>query len=223
MTSSFALAIFDLDGTLVDSLSDIAAALNRTREYAGLAPLPFAQIAGYFGDGAAKLLQRAWPEGTSPQILDDLGRHFLATYAQHLHDRTRLFPGLEPILRRLANSMPLAVLTNKRGDLARSLLAGLGLEHHFTDVIGDGDGFARKPDPAAGRWLLQRHGVDDPRRALVVGDGLPDLRFARALGAPSAAVAWGYVARDLLAAEQPTWLADAPETLLEIAGIASDA
>jgi phosphoglycolate phosphatase len=214
----FDLAIFDLDGTLVDSLPDIAAALNRTLEHAGHAPLPAAQIAGYIGDGAAKLLQRALPAGTPSARLDELGAHFRAVYARHLHDRTRVYPGLEPVLARLARSIPLAVLTNKPSALARPLLAGLGLERHFADVVGDGDGFARKPDPAAGHWLLRRHGVDDPRRALVVGDGLPDLRFARALGAAAAAVTWGYVARDALAAEHPTWLIDAPEALLEIAG-----
>jgi len=218
----FDLVLFDLDGTLVDSLPDIAAALNRTLQHAGQPALPPAQIAGYVGDGAAKLLQRALPAGTAPEMLDELGAHFRAGYARHLHDQTRVYPGLEPVLARLASSMPLAVLTNKPSVLARPLLAGLGLERYFADVVGDGDGFARKPDPAAGRWLLQRHGVDDPQRALVVGDGLPDLRFARALGARSAAVTWGYVARAALTAEQPTWLVDAPETLLEIAGLAGE-
>lgn len=213
------MAMFDLDGTLVDSLPDIAAALNRTLEHAGHAPLPAAQIAGYVGDGAARLLQRALPAGTPPETLEELGAHFRAVYARHLHDQTRAYPGLEPVLARLARSMPLAVLTNKPSVLARPLLAGLGLERYFADVVGDGDGFARKPDPAAGHWLLQRHGVDDPRRALVVGDGLPDLRFARALGAPSAAVTWGYVTRDALAAEHPTWIIDTPAALLQIAGI----
>ena len=218
MDGSFALAIFDLDGTLVDSLPDIAAALNRTLTYAGYAPLPAAQIAGYVGDGAAKLLQRALPDGTPAETLAELGTYFRTAYGQHLHDETRPYAGLEPVLRQLAQSMPLAVFTNKPSALARPLLSGLALAGYFADIVGDGDGFPRKPDPAAGRWLLQRHGVADAQRVLVVGDGLPDMRFARALGARSAAVTWGYVARDALAAEQPTWIVDAPAELLEIAG-----
>jgi phosphoglycolate phosphatase len=216
MNGSFALAIFDLDGTLVDSLPDIAAALNRTLTHAGHAPLPATQIAGYVGDGAAKLLQRALPDGTPPETLAQLGEYFRTAYAQHLHDETRPYAGLEAVLQRLAQSMPLAVITNKPSVLARPLLAALGLQNYFADVVGDGDGFARKPDPEAGRWLLQRHGVADPRHALVVGDGLPDMRFARALGARAAAVTWGYVAREALAAEAPTWIVDAPEELLAI-------
>ncbi len=217
MTESFALAIFDLDGTLIDSLPDIAAALNRTLKHAGHAPLPPAQIASYVGDGAAKLLQRALPDDTSSEILEQLGRYFRAAYAAHLHDETRPYPGLEPVLAAMARAMPLAVITNKPSVLARPLLVGLGLDRYFADIVGDGDGFARKPDPAVGAWLLQRHQVRDPQRVLVVGDGLPDMRFARALGARSAAVTWGYVAREALAAEQPTWLVDKPQELLRLA------
>ena len=150
MTESFALAIFDLDGTLIDSLPDIAAALNRTLKYAGHAPLPPAQIAGYVGDGAAKLLQRALPDDTPSEILEQLGQHFRAAYAAHLHDESRPYPGLEPVLAAMARAMPLAVITNKPSVLARPLLAGLGLDEYFADIVGDGDGFARKPDPAAG-------------------------------------------------------------------------
>src|SRR5262245_47223331 len=122
MTESFALAIFDLDGTLIDSLPDIAAALNRTLQHAGHAPLPATQIAGYVGDGAAKLLQRALPDDTPSEILDQLGRHFRAAYAAHLHDETRPYPGLVPVLEKLAGSLPLAVLTNKPSVLVRPLL-----------------------------------------------------------------------------------------------------
>jgi phosphoglycolate phosphatase len=211
----FDLAIFDLDGTLVHSLPDIAAALNRTLQHAGLAPVPPAQVSGFVGDGAAKLVQRALPDGIGPEALADLVAHFRTNYAQHLCDLTRAYPGIESVLRRLSASMPLAVLTNKPNDLARPLLAKLRLDGYFAHVIGDGDGFPRKPDPAAGLWLLQHHGVS-PTRALVVGDGLPDIRFAHALGAAAAAVTWGYVARESLAAERPTWLIDAPERLTEL-------
>jgi phosphoglycolate phosphatase len=213
--ATFDLVMFDLDGTLVDSLPDIAAALNHTLRRAGVPALPLAQVAGYVGDGAAKLVERALPAGASPEALAALVGDFRTAYAQRLTAETRPYPGIEPVLRRLAASMPLAVLTNKPSELARPLLEALGLTRHFAHVVGDGDGFPRKPFPDAGRWLMQQHGVA-AGRALVVGDGLPDMRFARALGAPAAAVTWGYVARDLLAAEQPRWLIDAPADLLEI-------
>jgi phosphoglycolate phosphatase len=215
LDAAFDLVMFDLDGTLVDSLPDIAAALNQTLRHAGIAPLSHAQVAVYVGDGAAKLVQRALPDDTDPAALAELVTLFRADYAQHLCVETRAYPGIEAVLRRLSSSLPLAVLTNKPSDLARPLLAALGLDGFFAHVIGDGDGFARKPDAEAGRWLLRHHGVDAPR-ALVIGDGLPDIRFAHALGAPATAVTWGYVTPALQAAERPTWSVDAPEQLLTI-------
>ncbi len=214
--ATFDLAIFDLDGTLVDSLPDIAAALNRTLRGAGREPLPAAQVGAYVGDGAAKLVQRALPEGFPADALARLIADFRIHYAEGLCVETRPYPGIESILERFATAMPLAVFTNKPSDLARPLLQQLALDRYFAHVIGDGDGYARKPAPEAGRWLLERHG-GDAGRALVVGDGVPDMRFAQALGARAAAVTWGYSPRDRLAAEGPTWIVDRADELVDIA------
>ena len=89
----------------------------------------------------------------------------------------------------------LAVVTNKPGDLARTLLGALGIAAWFEAIIGDGDGFPRKPDPAAALSILEKAGAS-PERAVIVGDGLPDMRLARALGATGIAATWGYVRTD---------------------------
>ncbi len=211
----FSLVIFDLDGTVVDSLPDIAAALNRTLHGAGREPLPLAQVGSYVGDGAARLVQRALPDGFPADAFERLVADFRIQYAAGLCVETRPYPGIESVLERFAAEMPLAIFTNKPSDLARPLLRQLHLDRYFAHVIGDGDGYARKPAPDAGRWLVERHG-GDARRVLVVGDGVPDMLFARALGAPAAAVCWGYSARDRLAAENPTWTIDRPADLVDI-------
>jgi len=108
------------------------------------------------------------------------------------------------------------VVTNKPGPIARRLLADLALAGHFRDVIGDGDGFPRKPDPAAARALVTAAGTR-PERTAIVGDGLPDVRTARALGAKAIAAAWGYVAPERLAAESPDVIAATPEEAARIA------
>jgi phosphoglycolate phosphatase len=212
---AFDLAIFDLDGTVVDSLPDIATALNRTLQSAGREPLLQAQIGSYVGDGAARLVQRALPDGFPADALARLIADFRIQYAAGLCVETRPYPGVEPMLQRFASAMPLAIFTNKPSDLARPLLRQLQLDQYFAHIIGDGDGYARKPAPDAGRWLLEQH-RGDARRTLVVGDGVPDLRFAHALGARAAAVTWGYSARDHLAAENPSWLVDSPGDLVDI-------
>jgi phosphoglycolate phosphatase len=211
---AFDLVIFDLDGTVVDSLPDIAAALNRTLQGAGREPLPQAQVRSYVGDGAARLVQRALPDGFPADALARLIADFRIQYAAGLCVETRPYPGIEPMLQRFASVMPLAIFTNKPSDLARPLLRQLQLDRYFAHIIGDGDGYARKPAPDAGRWLLEQH-RGDARRTLVVGDGVPDMRFAHALGARAVAVTWGYSAPEQLAAENPTWTVDRPGDLLD--------
>ncbi len=139
--------LLDLDGTLVDSVPDLAAALNRLMLARGLAAFDHAAVTAMVGDGAAALLARAFAaRGTAQDAaaLDD----FLADYTAHATVATRPFPGVEDGLRRLAaEGWRLAVCTNKPEAAARALLGGLGLADHFA-AIGGGDSFAvRKPDP----------------------------------------------------------------------------
>src|SRR5262245_25030066 len=212
------LILFDLDGTLVDSAPDIARALNATMAEVGVPALPVARVVGYVGDGATKLVERALPpsdEHAYPEVPDLVAR-FRRHYAEAICVETRPYPGIVDMLERLAaGGGRMAVLTNKPGDLARSLLGALSLDRFFTDVVGDGDGWPRKPSPEAARSLLERHGVA-VASALGVGDGVPDLRLGRALGCRVVAVAWGYPSRALLKAEAPDYVVDEPATLLDI-------
>jgi len=216
------LILFDLDGTLVDSAPDIARALNATMAEVGVPALPLPRVVGYVGDGATKLVERALsPEppaqAEAERDVPDLVARFRRHYADAICVETRPYPGIVDVLAGLAgDGAHMAVLTNKPGDLARDLLRALALDRFFSDVVGDGDGWARKPAPDAARDLLARHGVT-ARAALVVGDGVPDLRLGRAVGCPVAAVTWGYTARAVLEAEAPDYLVDDARELLEIA------
>jgi phosphoglycolate phosphatase len=209
------LVLFDLDGTLVDSAPDIAAALNAALVELGQPTHPVGTVTTYVGDGAAKLVQRAVdPASEVDQAL--LLERFKAQYAANLCVHTRLYPGIAEVLAAFAaRGTPLAVLTNKPGDLARSLLRTLALDRFFADVVGDGDGYARKPSPEAALALAVKHEVA-PADTLVVGDGIPDVRLGRAAGCRVAAVAWGYTSLEGLALERPDWIVDAPEELLEL-------
>ena len=143
--------------------------------------------------------------------VDALLARFLAHYRGHVSDRSVVYGGIEAALGTLAAAgVAAAVVTNKPGDIARRLLADLALADRFAHVIGDGDGFPRKPDPTGARAVLAAAGTR-PERTVVVGDGLPDVRTARALGARAIAATWGYVTADRLAAESPDALARTPE------------
>jgi phosphoglycolate phosphatase len=106
-------------------------------------------------------------------------------------------------------------VTNKAGELARALLARLGIDAGFAAVIGDGDGFPRKPDPAAALSIVTRVATTVARTA-VIGDGLPDLRMARALGARAIAAAWGYVGAEGLRRESPDAIAATPDEVARL-------
>jgi len=209
------LVLFDLDGTLVDSAPDIAAALNAALAELGQPVQPLPVVTSYVGDGAAKLVERA--VGPTTEVDQEvLLERFKAQYASHICVATRPYPGVVAALERFAAAgTPLVVVTNKPGDLARALLGALALDRFFADVLGDGDGFPRKPSPEIALHVCARHGVA-PTETLLVGDGLPDVRLGRAAGCRVAAVTWGYTSRELLAAERPDWLIDAPVELLTL-------
>lgn len=171
--------MFDLDGTLVDSLRDIAESANALLETCGARPLSEATIGRMVGDGAATLIAHAFAAAGIERPGDALDR-FLAIYDSRLLKHTRPYAQVPEVLETLRALAPLAVLTNKPLRATRSILAGLDLARYFDDdaiVVGDGP-FARKPDPAGLRYLVSRAGVS-PSATLLVGDSIIDWRAAR--------------------------------------------
>ena len=208
--------VFDLDGTLVDTAPDIATALAATLAEIGVRPPPLEVVKQLVGDGGRALIARALAREAADADPDALVPRLLEHYRAHICDGSRLYPGVIEALARLrAAGLATAVVTNKAGELARALLARLGIGDGFADVIGDGDGFPRKPDPAAALSIAGRLGTTGARTA-VVGDGLPDVRLGRALGARTIAAAWGYVGAEGLGRESPDAIAATPD---EAAGL----
>jgi 2-phosphoglycolate phosphatase len=208
--SAIQFVIFDLDGTLVDSAPDIARAVAATLREAGVEPPPLEAVKAMVGDGARVLIARALAAAGAQRDEEALLARFLVHYGQGLCVETRLYDGVREALGLLQSSgVATAVITNKPGDLARRLLASLGLAQDLPLVIGDGDGFPRKPDPAAGRHAISQAGASAATTA-VIGDGLPDVGMGRALGARTIAAAWGYVSAERLRAESPDVVAGDP-------------
>lgn len=187
-------ALFDLDGTLIDSAADLGHAVNHALRRLGLPERPLAEIATFVGEGAALLVERA--VAPRVELRDEALSHWWAHYREHLLDHTVLFPGIRELLD--AARVPLAVHTNKPGELARRILEGLGVLDRFAAVVG-GDEAPRKPDPTGTRALLDRLGVP-PGEAVYVGDSVIDVLLARAVPMPLVTVTWGLVAEDRLAA-----------------------
>ena len=173
--------VFDLDGTLVDTFDDLAAAVNHVRAGRGEPALPVATVKQYVGRGARNLIRNT----SAVRDEDDLEaarRDFLAYYRAHLFDVSRPYGDVAATLDRLtAGAVPMAILTNKPEREARELVAGLGLAQHFVGVYGGGSFQTLKPDPAALLATLDVLGVV-PARALMVGDSDVDIEAARGAG-----------------------------------------
>jgi len=198
--------LFDLDGTLVDSLADLAEAVNVLRGELGLAPLAESQVAAATGDGAAALVRRCLPEGLdSPPRLS----RFLAIYAHQLEaPRTRPFPGIPELLRDLAAAR-LGLVTNKPLAATLQLLEALDLRRYFDSIVA-GDSLAeKKPHPAPVRLALQQLGHCD-EAALLIGDHHTDLRAGLAAGVDTCFCGWGLGHDDGVAC---TLRAERPEEL----------
>lgn len=184
-------ALFDLDGTLVDSLGDIAGALGRLLSEEGLAPLDLAEVRTMVGDGAGVLVKRAFAAAGREPPADGYAR-FTALYGEAACVETRLYPGVEPLLRGLAaEGCGLAVATNKPVALAHAVLEGLGVAPLF-QVVAGGDSYpVRKPHPDHLLRPLAEMGVA-PDLAVMVGDGENDVKAAQAAGLPVLVCSFGY-------------------------------
>lgn len=210
----FAAAIFDLDGTLVDSLADIAAAMNWALARHGLPTHPEAAYRGFVGEGVRELVRRsaglATAEGPQHALLLESYR---AYYAEHLLDRTRPFPGIAPLLERLAaGGVRLGVLSNKSDAFTRQLVQALFPGHAFGAVYGERPGVARKPDPSAALALAAELGVA-PGACAFVGDTPVDMKTARAAGMHAVGVTWGFRGAEELSAHGAQALARGADEL----------
>ena len=213
--------ILDLDGTLVDSVPDIMAALNRMMARHGVPAFSRGQTVTMIGDGLRVLAERAFQARNLP--FDQASFDALqADYTAHAAEDTAAFPGVVDGLRTLQDrGWRFAVCTNKPAAAAIALLDGLGLAAWFASV-GGGDSFpTRKPDPAHLAATLAAAG-GTPDRAVMVGDHRNDVLAASGLGIPCIFAGWGYGTADMAAgAVIATSFADVPalaDTLLRHAG-----
>jgi phosphoglycolate phosphatase len=208
------LVVFDLDGTLIDSVADLASALNATldRLHPGTPPLPVPEVRTMIGEGALLLITKALRAVGQGDVPQDALPVFLDCYRQHLLDETRLYPGVLETLEAL-RGRPLAVLTNKPGDLSRAIVDGLGIGRFFARVYGGDDVPARKPDPGGLRRLLEETG-SDAADAVMVGDSAIDVQTGRAADVRTVGVTYGFDPHGLRA-QAPDVLIDRMPELLD--------
>lgn len=192
--SSIDTLVWDLDGTLVDSASDIAASVNNVLSSYQLSPLANADVRTMIGNGASKLLERAFVKAGASDIYDsdESYRRFLAHYEDHCCDTTVFYPGMEELLSGFrALGYKQGVCTNKPVKMANSIVDRLSLSGTFTAVVGGDSTPFRKPDAQPLRLCLELLG-SKTSTALMIGDSAADVGVARAANVPVVLFSWGY-------------------------------
>lgn len=186
--------VFDLDGTLADSVGDIAGALDHYLQLQGYAAIGATAVATMMGDGAPELVARALEvQGCSvaSDRLIAMGDEFHAIYDAWPHRSSRVFDGVVDLLPELSQAYKLAICTNKNGQPADSLLSQLGIRHHFSALVGGDSAGAQKPDPRPLQMVLDQLSVT-PDQAVMVGDSINDIRMAHAVGMRAIGCRYGF-------------------------------
>ena len=209
------LAIFDLDGTLLDTLGDIAGACNHALTACGCPTHEVEEYKRFVGSGIMNLFRRALPEQQrTDEMVIRMRNAFVQYYDIHKDDTTRPYPGIEELMNELtAKGIRLAVASNKYQEATEELVARYFGDYSFACILGQREGYPIKPD--AGIILEAMASCEDIRQDEVIycGDSDVDMQTGINAGVKTVGVTWGFRSREELAAYSPCLLADNPEEI----------
>ena len=204
--------IFDLDGTLLDTLEDLAASTNFALRQSGLPEHSIDDVRLFVGNGVRKLMERAVPDGEHHPLFEQTLATFREHYLRHSQDRTQPYPGILPMLERLRSHIKqVAVVSNKFHTATEELCV-----HYFpalVDVaIGESKEIRKKPAPDTVREALRRLGAN-PSDAVYIGDSDVDIETAHNSGLPCISVLWGFRDREFLVRHGATDIVERPDEI----------
>lgn len=207
-------AIFDLDGTIADSIADLGDAVNYGLEVLGFPTHTETEYKKFVGNGAMKLCERALPDGRK-DLAPKLHGLFKEYYSVHLLDNTKAYEGMRETMKRLsANGVKLAVATNKPEEAAKRIIAELLPDIEFVKILGGVDCRPKKPDAAIIRDILSA--VPDADRVWMIGDSNVDVQTGKNAGIPVIGCAWGFRGREELEDAGADFIAEKPEDIADI-------
>ena len=209
--------IFDLDGTLVDSLADLSDSVNLMLESYGFPTHEVEKYRYFVGNGSKKLMERTLPrdKAASAEFVEEALAKYKAIYKERLLEKTRPYNGVRELLAELkSRGIPLAVCTNKHNDAALTIVKILFAPGTFEEVLGDRPGFPKKPNPATPLEIASHLGVK-PDEVAYLGDTSVDMETAVHAGFLPVGVLWGFRPEEELVKNGAKVLLKAPLELLE--------
>jgi phosphoglycolate phosphatase len=196
------LIIFDLDGTLVNTLEDIAASVNFTLQKLGRPLIPVDSVRQYVGDGVEMLMRRALQD--RDEFLSDAVGIYKVHHSRNLLVRSRLYPSVAEVLEHF-RALPMAVISNKTSEFIQPLLDGLKISGFFRVVLGADSGLPLKPAPDT-VWNIMAELGAPKDRTVIVGDGTTDVRAGKAAGVITCSVTYGFRSEEELRKAGPDYV-----------------
>lgn len=187
----YSLIIFDLDGTILDTLGDLTDACNAALEKHGYPTHTSEEVRTFIGNGVSSLIRLALPEGTDSMIHREVLADFKAWYFSHLNIKTRPYPGIPEMLRKLRETGIHVAVNSNKIDPATCELCRTHFAETVEFALGEREGVAKKPNPAGAKIIMEKFGAL-PENTLYVGDSSTDLETAANAGLDCAWVSWGF-------------------------------
>ena len=208
--------IFDLDGTVADTLEDLASAVNHALTESGFDPYPVDDYRHFVGNGVDSLIRTVLKDHATDELMLRLKEEFRDYYAAHVLDHTKAYSGMAQLLKKLREENILtAVISNKPDRYVPKILEALYPDHRFDLQWGQREGIERKPAPDSLYQALEHFSLS-PKDALYVGDSDVDVRFAHNAGLKVCGVEWGFRGREELLSSGADFIVKTPEELYPI-------
>lgn len=209
------MVIFDLDGTLLDTLDDLCNSVNYSLRTNNFPERSLEEVRTFVGNGIRLLIERSVPEGTSKELIDKTFECFKTYYAVHCNDKTKTYPGVMDMLKELKkNGYKIVVLSNK-AQYAVTKLCDIYFNNLLDDAVGARENVAKKPSPDA-LYICAENNNINLNNVIYVGDSDVDVATANNAGVRGIAVTWGFRSRELLIKCGAENLADNTDELLQI-------
>ena len=208
--------IFDLDGTLIDSINDICCSLNLAIKEYGYEEVSVDFVRKNTGKGFRKLIEDSLPQVKDPKLIDDITNLYTKKYAEHYNDSTDAYEGMKETLTKLQEKgIKIAANSNKKDLYTKNLMKKIFPNINFVAVFGEREGVTNKPDPTTANEIIGLMGLNK-EEVLYVGDSEIDIKTAKNANLKSIGCKWGFRKEEVLIKEGATYIIGSPSEILDV-------
>lgn len=211
----YRLAIFDLDGTILDTLEDLTDSTNYALQKNNFPQRTIEEVRHFVGNGIGKLIERAVPAGTEAEETKQVLADFTQYYGQHCADKTKAYDGIKELIEELRRNGYLTAVVSNKADFAVQELCEQYFPNLFDYVVGEKENIRRKPAPDTVFEVLEKLHINK-EDAVYIGDSDVDIQTAVNAGLEKISVTWGFRDREFLLEQGADWVVDTPNAILEL-------